>query len=124
MLVSHPSLIVSFFVIGIVKLTNFRSYCQGNKRSEHFETLGLHQDASIKEIKSAFLKLSKELHPDVNPSKSASEEFLKIKTAYDSLVQNSSTSKSTVRFKNILSQSYLSRISPKRLGTSHLLAIG
>jgi len=73
----------------------FRSYCQGNKRSEHFETLGLHQDASIKEIKSAFLKLSKELHPDVNPSKSASEEFLKIKTAYDSLVQSSSTSQST-----------------------------
>jgi len=73
----------------------FRSYCQGNKRSDHFETLGLHQDASIKEIKAAFLKLSKTLHPDVNPSKHASEEFLKIKTAYDSLVQNSTTSKST-----------------------------
>ena len=49
------------------------------------EILGLPENASPQEIKAAYLKLSKELHPDVNSSDSATEEFQRVKTAYDHL---------------------------------------
>ena len=40
-----------------------------------YKVLGLEKTASDDEIRRAFRKLAKELHPDVNPDKSAAEQF-------------------------------------------------
>ncbi|GAU97917.1 hypothetical protein RvY_09137 [Ramazzottius varieornatus] len=48
-----------------------------------YESLGILSNASMKEIKSAFIKKSKELHPDRNPgSKTAHSEFTRVNEAY------------------------------------------
>ena len=47
--------------------------------------MGLPENASVNEIKDAYLKLCKEFHPDVNQSPKATEQFQKINLAYDQL---------------------------------------
>ncbi|MFM7234333.1 MAG: J domain-containing protein [Flavobacteriales bacterium] len=48
----------------------------------YYQILGLHPDASEEEIRSAFRSKAKELHPDVNPSPAAHEQFLECQQAY------------------------------------------
>lgn len=49
----------------------------------HYETLGIEKNASQAEIKSAFLQLSKQVHPDVNRKDPRSnEKFVKLNEAY------------------------------------------
>lgn len=50
-----------------------------------YDILGVPRNASDEEIRRAYLKLVKELHPDVNPSKSAEERFKKVTSAHDIL---------------------------------------
>ena len=52
---------------------------------DHYETLGVERDASIEQIKKAYRKLARELHPDVNPRPEASERFKSVTHAYDVL---------------------------------------
>lgn len=52
---------------------------------ELYQTLGIARGASDDEVRRAYLKLVKELHPDVNPSKVAEERFKKVSAAYDIL---------------------------------------
>jgi DnaJ-class molecular chaperone len=52
----------------------------------HYQTLGLAENASADEIKSAYRKLSLKHHPDKNPGKpEAVETFQKVSTAYEVL---------------------------------------
>lgn len=57
-------------------------------RAHHLTILELHANATDKEIKSAYRKLSKKYHPDINGTPSAKEHFLAIKDAYDYLMKN------------------------------------
>ncbi len=50
-----------------------------------YDVLGVSRGASDDEIRRAYLKLVKELHPDVNPAKSAEERFKKVTSAHDIL---------------------------------------
>ena len=53
--------------------------------SDHYETLGVSRDASVEEIKRAYRKLARQLHPDVNPGPEAEERFKEIGRAYEVL---------------------------------------
>ena len=61
------------------------------RREEALVILGVPYDASKPEIKEAFIRLSKTLHPDVNTSVNASEEFQRVKSAYDVLMNSNHT---------------------------------
>ena len=52
------------------------------KFQDYYEILGVSRKASNKEIRSAYLKLAKEYHPDKNKNPDAEEKFKKIQEAY------------------------------------------
>jgi DnaJ-class molecular chaperone len=61
---------------------------------DYYETLGLKRTASEKEIKSAYRKLARKHHPDVNPGdKKAEERFKEINQAYEVLSDAKSRAK-------------------------------
>jgi len=53
--------------------------------ADHYEVLGVDRAATPEEIKKAYRKLARELHPDVNPSEDAAERFKLVTHAYDVL---------------------------------------
>jgi len=53
--------------------------------SDHYETLGVSRDASQEEIKKAYRKKARRLHPDVNPGPEAAEDFKRLSHATDVL---------------------------------------
>jgi DnaJ-class molecular chaperone len=48
----------------------------------YYEIIGVESSAEVAEIKTAYRKLAKELHPDVNPSPEALQKFIEVTTAY------------------------------------------
>ena len=53
----------------------------------YLSILRLESDATVSDIKSAYRKLSKQYHPDINPSIQASEKFIQINEAYEYLTK-------------------------------------
>jgi hypothetical protein len=67
-------------------ITHRRFYADRKSSTNHYDALGINANASPKEIKTAFYKLSKKHHPDVNPDdKHAANKFSTISNAYDIL---------------------------------------
>lgn len=53
--------------------------------ADHYEVLGVSREATPEEIKKAYRKLARQLHPDVNPGPEAEEQFKAVTHAYDVL---------------------------------------
>jgi molecular chaperone DnaJ len=53
--------------------------------SDHYSVLGVDRNATQEQIKKAYRKLARELHPDVNPSPAAEEKFKLVTHAYEVL---------------------------------------
>ncbi len=52
---------------------------------DYYAALGVRRDASPEEIKRAYRKLARELHPDVNPDAAAQQRFRDVSAAYEVL---------------------------------------
>ena len=55
------------------------------KYKDYYEILGVKRDSTESEIKSAYRKLARKYHPDVNKTKEAEEKFKDINEAYEVL---------------------------------------
>src|SRR5215472_9658646 len=53
--------------------------------TDYYTLLGVPPDATAAQIKSAYRKLAKQYHPDINDSSDAAQKFREITEAYDTL---------------------------------------
>ncbi len=58
-----------------------------------YDILGISSNASEEEVKSAYRRFSKVLHPDVNKRPTATQEFKELNNAYNTLIDPSERSK-------------------------------
>ena len=57
----------------------------GSTKRDYYEVLGVSRDAGESDIKKAFRRLARELHPDVNPEPGAEAQFKEAAEAYEVL---------------------------------------
>jgi hypothetical protein len=58
-----------------------------NSRSEAYEEMGLSITATNEQAHQKYREFAKELHPDVNPDPQATQKFMKIKQAYETILE-------------------------------------
>ncbi|KAL7613279.1 hypothetical protein Lser_V15G05158 [Lactuca serriola] len=66
------------------KTETIRSFCS-NTPSSLYDVLGVRVGADIREVKAAYRRLARVLHPDVGSSDSSADEFMKVHSAYATL---------------------------------------
>ncbi|GAV78296.1 DnaJ domain-containing protein [Cephalotus follicularis] len=66
---------------------------RASRRESPYEVLGVSPSATAGEIKRAYRKLALRYHPDVNKEANAQEKFMRIKHAYNTLVNSESRRK-------------------------------
>ncbi|MEO1279326.1 MAG: DnaJ domain-containing protein, partial [Planctomycetota bacterium] len=54
---------------------------------DYYDVLGVPRGASQEDIRNAYRKLARELHPDVNKASDAQEKFAQVQAAYDVLCE-------------------------------------
>ena len=64
---------------------NFIHTTSPASKRDHYDVLGVPKSASQSEIKNAYYKHAKKLHPDVNKEPGATEKFAELQDAYDTL---------------------------------------
>lgn len=67
------------------KRTKRLSVSKLGKTPDYYNVLKINDDANENEVKTAYFKLSKKYHPDLNQDKDAAEKFRQINEAYDVL---------------------------------------
>lgn len=70
------------------RLSNLALAYTTGQEQDYYETLGVSKSASKQEINRAFRELAKKYHPDKNKEKNASDEFIKIFKAYETLLDD------------------------------------
>uniref|UniRef100_A0A6B2LM69 J domain-containing protein n=1 Tax=Arcella intermedia TaxID=1963864 RepID=A0A6B2LM69_9EUKA len=56
-------------------------------KKDPFDVLGVSKDSTIADIKKAYAKKAKELHPDVNSAPDAADQFSKLSASYKELLE-------------------------------------
>ncbi len=70
------------------------------KKRNYYELLGVKKTASEKEIKTAFRKLARQLHPDVSDDPNADDKLAEINNAYETLMDKEKRAKYDATFFN------------------------
>ncbi len=74
------------------------------KKRNYYELLGVKRNASNKEIKKAFRKLARKLHPDVNDDPNADDKLAEINNAYEVLMDKEKRAQYDATFFNPFAQ--------------------
>lgn len=96
----------------------FRSHQQHSASPNLYQVLGIPQNASVKEIKTAYYKKCKENHPDMmsksGSTKKSHDQFIQIQRAYDVLSQVSTRKAYDIALNGGGTPSYSGPIDPTR----------
>eukprot|EP00877_Chromochloris_zofingiensis_P004364 jgi/Chrzof1/13929/Cz08g18070.t1 len=76
---------------GVLSTSRYYSTVRCSSHANHdnyYQTLNVEPEATDEQIKAAFRKKARQLHPDVNKESSAALQFMQLKRAYDVLSQS------------------------------------
>lgn len=81
----RPVWLLLVVLVLVLVLFETQQPVEGKKQRDYYEVLGVKKDASEREIKKAYHKLSQKYHPDKNSAEDASDKFIEISNAYQVL---------------------------------------